>query len=71
MHDAIADRIASLARKIGIEKDVALVGGVARNAGFVDSLKRDLQVDLFIPEDPEFSCALGAAMIAAERAKGG
>lgn len=71
VHDAIADRIASLARKIGIERDVALVGGVARNAGFVDSLKRDLEVDLFIPEDPEFSCALGAAMIGAERAKGG
>ncbi len=70
VHDAIADRIASLARKIGIEKDVALVGGVARNVGFVDSLKRDLEVDLILPEDPEFSCALGAAMVAAERAEG-
>jgi len=71
VHDAIADRIASLARKIGIEKDVALVGGVARNVGFVDSLQRDLQLELLIPEDPEFSCALGAALVAAERAKGG
>lgn len=68
VHDAIADRIASMARKIGIEKDVALVGGVARNIGFVDSLKRDLQVELFIPEDPEFSCALGAAIVASEKA---
>lgn len=71
VHDAIAERIASLARKIGIEKDVALVGGVARNAGFVDSLRRDLEVDLIIPENPEFSCAFGAAVVAAERAKGG
>lgn len=71
VHDAIADRIASLARKIGIVKDVSLVGGIARNIGFVDSLKRDLELDLFIPDDPEFSCALGAAMAAAERAKGG
>lgn len=71
VHDAISDRIASLARKIGIEKDVALVGGVARNIGFVDSLKRDLQQDLLIPEDPEFSCALGAAYMASEKAKGG
>jgi len=67
VHDAIADRIASMARKIGIEKDVALVGGVAKNIGFVDSLKRDLQVELLIPEDPEFSCALGAAIVAAEK----
>lgn len=71
VHDAIADRIASLARKIGIEKDVALVGGVAKNVGFVDSLRRDLDVDLLIPEEPEFSCALGAAMVAGEKAKGG
>lgn len=71
VHDAIADRIASMVRQIGIEKDVALVGGVARNIGFVDSLKRDLQVDLLIPEDPEFTCALGAAFAAVEKVKGG
>lgn len=70
VHDAIADRIASMARKIGIEKDVSLVGGVSKNAGFVDSLKRDLHVDLLIPEDPEYSCALGAAIVAIDKAKG-
>ncbi len=68
VHDAVADRIASMARRIGIEKDVALVGGVAKNVGFVDSLKRDLKMDLLIPENPDFSCALGAAMVAAEKA---
>jgi benzoyl-CoA reductase subunit D len=52
-------------------QDVALVGGVARNIGFVDSLKRDLNLDLLIPDDPEFSCALGAAFAAVEKAKGG
>lgn len=71
VHDAIADRIASMTRKIGIEKDVALVGGVARNVGFVDSLKRDLKQELIIPEDPEYSCALGAAFAAQEKAKRG
>ncbi|MGD8534264.1 MAG: acyl-CoA dehydratase activase [Candidatus Aminicenantes bacterium] len=71
VHDAIADRIASMARRIGVEKDVALVGGLARNIGFVDSLKRDLKQELLIPEDPEYSCALGAAFAAAEKVKGG
>jgi benzoyl-CoA reductase subunit D len=70
VHDAIADRIASMTRRIGIEKDVALVGGVARNVGFVDSLKRDLKQELLIPENPEYSCALGAAFAATEKAKG-
>jgi benzoyl-CoA reductase subunit D len=71
VHDAISDRIASMTRKIGVEKDVALVGGVARNIGFVDSLKRDLKQELLIPEEPEYSCALGAAFAAHEKAKGG
>ncbi|MFQ6069716.1 MAG: acyl-CoA dehydratase activase [Candidatus Aminicenantales bacterium] len=71
VHDAISDRIASLARKIGIEKDVSLVGGVANNVGFVNSLQKDLDVELLIPDYPEYSCALGAALAAAERAKGG
>lgn len=70
VHDAIADRIASLTRKIGIEKDVALVGGVAKNVGFVNSLKKNLKLDLLIPEDPEFIGALGAALVAIEKAKG-
>jgi len=71
VHDAIADRIDSMSRKIGIEKEVALVGGVSRNIGFVDSLKRNLKETLLIPENPEFSCAYGAALVAAEKAKGG
>jgi benzoyl-CoA reductase subunit D len=41
IHDAIADRIASMVRRVGIEKDIVLVGGVAHNVGFVDSLNRD------------------------------
>lgn len=71
VNDAIADRIASMARKIGIERDIALVGGVSRNIGFVQSLMQDLKETLFIPDNPEFSCAYGAALAAAERAKGG
>jgi benzoyl-CoA reductase subunit D len=70
VHDAIADRIASMARKIGIEKDIVLIGGVAKNVGFVSSLKQNLKEELLIPENPEYSCALGAALTAAERAKG-
>lgn len=70
VHNAIADRIASMTRKIGIEKEVALVGGVAKNIGFVDSLKKNLGLNLLIPDDPEFIGALGAALIATEKAKG-
>ena len=69
VHDAIADRISSMVRRVGIEKDVALIGGVARNVGFVKSLEDTLDVSLSIPEEPEYVSALGAALVAAEHVR--
>jgi len=66
VHDAIASRIVSLARKVGYEPDVVLIGGVAHNPGFVDSLERALECKVIIPENPEFIGAYGAALAAAE-----
>ncbi|TET89292.1 MAG: CoA activase [Methanomassiliicoccales archaeon] len=71
IHDAMASRISSMTRRLSIEKDVALIGGLARNVGFVESLKRDLNMDLLVPEDPDYVGALGAALAARERAEGG
>ena len=64
--DAIASRIVSMVRKVGFEKDIALIGGVARNPGFVEAMKRSLETDVHVPEEPEFIGALGAALAAAE-----
>ena len=69
VHDAIASRITSMARRVGIEKDVALIGGLAHNAGFVEALQRGLEADVLVPADPEFVGALGAALIARDRAR--
>jgi benzoyl-CoA reductase subunit D len=59
--NAIAGRVASVARIVGLDKDVVMVGGMARNVGFVDSLKKNMEMDVFIPEDPDYIGALGAA----------
>jgi len=59
--NAIAGRIASVARTIGLEKDVVMVGGMARNAGFIDSLKKEFDMDVIVPENPDYIGALGAA----------
>ena len=67
--DAMADRISSMVHRLGVNPDVVLVGGVARDVGFVASLKRKLGVNVLIPEYPEFVGALGAALTAASRAK--
>jgi benzoyl-CoA reductase subunit D len=69
VHDAIASRIVSMVRRVGINEDIALVGGVSYNPGFVDSLNRGLEVKVIVPKDAEFVGALGAALIAGERGK--
>jgi benzoyl-CoA reductase subunit D len=67
IHDAIADRITSMVRRVGIEEKIALIGGVAYNVGFVKSLEEDLETKVLIPDSPEFVGALGAALVAADR----
>ncbi len=59
--NAIAGRVASVARIVGLEKDVVMVGGMARNAGFVDSLKKSIDMNVVVPDDPDYMGALGAA----------
>ncbi len=66
--DAMAERVSSMVRRLGVKPDVILVGGVAKDVGFVASLKRTLGIDILIPEEPLFAGAVGAALIAAKRA---
>ncbi|MBZ0263978.1 acyl-CoA dehydratase activase [bacterium] len=67
IHDAIASRIMSMCRRVGINPAIMLVGGVARNVGFVQSLRTAMEEEVFVPDNPEFVGSLGAALIAADR----
>jgi benzoyl-CoA reductase subunit A len=62
VYDAMSDRISSMVRRLGINPDVVLMGGAARDIGLVNSLKRNLRIDLSIPEEPEYAAAVGAAL---------
>jgi len=62
VYDAMSDRISSMVRRLGINPDVVLIGGVAKDIGLVSSLKKSLRVELFIPEEPEYAAAVGAAL---------
>jgi len=70
VHDAIASRITSMVRRVGLHPEVCLVGGVGHNAGFKRSLEEDLGMHVTVPEHPEFVTALGAAVMAAEQLGG-
>ena len=68
IHDAMASRISSMIRRIGLQKEIAMIGGVAKNPGFVRALERDLEVKILIPDShPDFVSALGAAIAAVDK----
>ena len=67
--DAMADRVSSMVHRLGVNPEVVLIGGVAKDVGFIASLKRKLDIDILIPEYPEFAGALGAALMATKRAR--
>lgn len=67
LHDSVAVRVNTMIKSIGLEPDVVLTGGVARNRGVVESMKRILGVQVYVPERPEMIGALGAAIFAQEK----
>ncbi len=69
IHDSMASRIVSMIRRIGVNEDIVMIGGIGYNPGFMAAMKRELKVDnIYIPDDPEFGAAVGAAVVAAEQA---
>lgn len=68
VNDAIAGRVATLVRRVKVEGEVVVLGGVGRNGGFLRALQENLGGGLLVPDAPEFADALGAALVAAERA---
>ncbi len=65
---SIAQRVAVMARRLGLVEPIAFVGGVAKNAGMRAALERELGVTLVVPFEPQITGALGAAL-AAQRAR--
>jgi predicted CoA-substrate-specific enzyme activase len=66
LHHALASRIAALARRLGIEPDLVLTGGVAKNPGMVRAMKESLDCEILVPEEPLITGAFGAAILAKE-----
>lgn len=61
---SIGQRIAGMAKRMGLRERIAFVGGVAKNAGMKAALERELGVTLFVPFEPQVTGALGAALAA-------
>jgi len=62
---AMADRVVDLLRRINVEKDFAITGGIAKNAGIVRRIEKILGVQALVPKnDPQIAGAYGAALYA-------
>jgi len=64
LHEAISNRICSMACRLRLENTIALTGGVAKNIGMVHALKKRLKAKVYVPEEPQIVGALGAAIAA-------
>jgi predicted CoA-substrate-specific enzyme activase len=67
VHLAIAKRTLSLARRVAIEPDITMTGGVARNIGMVRALEGVLGLRMQVSPDAQFIGAIGAAVFALEK----
>jgi len=69
---AMGERVAALARRLGVQAEVTMTGGVAKNVAVRDQLERLLGVRLLpCPMDPQIVGALGAACLARRQAECG
>lgn len=64
----ISNRLGSMFRRLGIREGIAFIGWPAQNIGLVKCLEADLGQKITVPEDPEYVCALGAAVTVAKKA---
>ena len=62
--ESIAFRVAQMAKRVVVERDVCLTGGVAQNKGVAQKLSELLEMPLVIADRPQGTGALGAALIA-------
>jgi len=67
IHRALASQITSLAERVGIEREYALVGGGARDRGLVKEVEKIVGFTIIVPHEPQMTAALGAAVIGLER----
>ncbi|MFW6112335.1 MAG: acyl-CoA dehydratase activase, partial [Chloroflexota bacterium] len=71
IYASVVGRTMALCKRVGIEKDVALSGGVALNRGLLTTLEKEMGFRILVPEEPQLVGALGAAVVAREKIEGG
>ena len=66
VHMGIANRIASMIRRVGLSDHFTMIGGPAFNKGLVSCMAKVFGRDIKVPDNNQFVSAIGAAIFGAE-----
>lgn len=66
INKSVATKVATLARRNGIENTVVMTGGVAQNIGVIKAMEKELKTTIKTSPLAQFTGALGAALYAWE-----
>ncbi len=70
IHHSLAERALMQLRRVGMKGgEVAFIGGVALQAGMVKACREKWGVAIRVPAEPQFTTALGAALLGWQRVK--
>ena len=67
IYDSLASRAGLLLKRVNLGEQLTFIGGVARQRGMIKALEQRLQVKVNVPENCEYVCALGAALLGLSR----
>lgn len=63
VHTSLAERAHLMLKRVGLDGEVAFVGGVALQEGMVKAARAVFQVPVHVPEAPDLIAATGAALL--------
>jgi predicted CoA-substrate-specific enzyme activase len=66
IHDSIAKRVASMAKRVGVSEPLVFCGGVAKNIAVKTKLEEHLKMKVITPDMPQMTGAIGAALLGYE-----
>jgi predicted CoA-substrate-specific enzyme activase len=70
IHESMVDRLVALAERVGVQPELVMSGGVARDTGVIRAMAARLGKAVSVPDDPQVMAALGAALIAQQGVAG-
>lgn len=70
VHQSVASKACGLAYRCGVEEDIVMCGGVAKDLGVVRAISKELKKPVIVAPSPQTTAALGAAIFAFEEVMG-